>query len=222
MKKHISIYVETPFCSFRPFLSREYQETYSFPPPSTVYGMLLSLIGVDWNNKSKFQGVRMALALEKEPDRSRILRKFRRVVQYQTFGKDELADRRPDFQDVLVDLRLWVWIEDHEAENSLVGAITAALDTKMRRKIDRYGGLSLGESANLVNDISIRDPEGKGRYLVEDDTGALFLTTWVSHPREGSERALKKRFSITDVMDLRTPPPGDKSWILVAPEKASE
>ncbi|MEM9702748.1 MAG: CRISPR-associated protein Cas5, partial [Planctomycetota bacterium] len=85
--------VEVPFCSFRPDASREYQDTHPVPPPATVYGMLLSLVGVPRERKEDHRGVRLALALEGEPERARVFRKLRR-------GK-ELVDLRPDYQDLL-------------------------------------------------------------------------------------------------------------------------
>jgi CRISPR-associated protein Cas5t len=62
----LCLYVEVPFCAFRPHTSRDYQDTYPFPPPATVYGMLLSLVGVDWREKQQYAGVELVLALEGE------------------------------------------------------------------------------------------------------------------------------------------------------------
>ncbi len=41
----IALKVEVPIACFRQSRAREYIETYPVPPPSTVYGMLLSLLG---------------------------------------------------------------------------------------------------------------------------------------------------------------------------------
>ena len=49
----LCLFVDVPMSSFRPMWSREYQETYPAPPPSTIYGMLLSLIGVERKEKSE-------------------------------------------------------------------------------------------------------------------------------------------------------------------------
>ncbi len=51
-----SLFVDAPICSFRPNWSREYQDTYPIPPPSTLHGMLLSLVGVNWLDKARFAG----------------------------------------------------------------------------------------------------------------------------------------------------------------------
>ncbi|MBM4288588.1 MAG: type I-MYXAN CRISPR-associated protein Cas5/Cmx5/DevS, partial [Deltaproteobacteria bacterium] len=159
----LCLFVEVPVCAFRPHWSREYQDTYPFPPPSTVYGMLLSLAGVDWQQKGKYAGVHMALALEGEPKQSRVLRKFRRFSASKVV--DPFTFRRPDYQDLLLWLKLWVWIHDGEAQASLVEKVRISLTPAHRGEIQRYGGLSLGESSHLINDVSLREPDCEGRFL---------------------------------------------------------
>ena len=44
-----------PIVSFRPHLSRDYQDTYPVPPPATVFGMLLSLCGVTDEARSDYR-----------------------------------------------------------------------------------------------------------------------------------------------------------------------
>ena len=68
----ICFFVDVPICAFRPNWSREYQDTFPFPPPATVFGMLLSLAGVDWMEKSNYSGVKLAIALEGEPEKTNI------------------------------------------------------------------------------------------------------------------------------------------------------
>src|SRR5215203_6052852 len=101
MTDALCLQVEVPVCAFRPYASREYQDTYPVPTPASVYGMLLSLIGVQREDKGLHRGVDLALAVESVPERSKVFRKLRR-------GPD-LENTRPDYQDVLTDLRLWVW-----------------------------------------------------------------------------------------------------------------
>lgn len=40
----ISVRVQVPYASFRKSYARSFAESYPFPPPATVYGMLLSLV----------------------------------------------------------------------------------------------------------------------------------------------------------------------------------
>ena len=102
MADPIPIRVEVPVCAFRPYASREYQDTFPVPPPSSVYGMLLSLLGVPREHKDCHRGAEMAIAVELLPGKAKVFRKLRRG--------DDLEDTRPDYQDLLMDLTLWVWL----------------------------------------------------------------------------------------------------------------
>lgn len=210
----LSLSVEVPFCAFRPRWAREYQETYLLPPPATVFGMLLSLAGVDWHDKEKYCGVELAIAITHEPGKVRIFRKFRRVPQAKA-DADPLLERRPDYQDLLVDLRFWIWLRDGLATHSLVERISSALDPSRWQHLQRYGGLSLGESSHLVNDISLRKPEGKGRFLQRDPAGYYQLPIWVHHPRCGKGESCLGRFSLAPMAELPEEPENDQYWISI-------
>jgi CRISPR-associated protein Cas5t len=96
MADPLPIRVEVPVCAFRPYTSREYQDTFPMPTPATVYGMLLSVLGVSREPKDRHRGAEMALAVASLPGRAKVFRKLRR-------GSD-LEDTRPDYQDLLMDL----------------------------------------------------------------------------------------------------------------------
>lgn len=210
----IPLYVDVPMCSFRPRWAREYQETYPVPPPATVYGMLLALVGVDWDEKPRHAGTRLAIAIGKEPEQSRIFRKFRRVPQS---GKhDALVERRPDYQELLLWLKLWVWVDDGESEHPLTSEIEKALGPG-RSEIVRYGGLSLGESSHLVNEITIRKPKSDGRYLSPQTGGRLNLPVWVHHQRDGKGSSRLANFDLGETQALETPSPDSNLWIRVGP-----
>lgn len=170
----ITLYVEVPFCAFRPHASREYQDTYPVPPPSAVYGMLLSLVGVRREDKALHCGVEMALAVEEIPKQAKVFRKFRR-------GKT-LQDLRPDYQDLLLDLRLWIWLRQGQdtAPMTLPEKVAQALSSPIA--VTRFGGLSLGESSYLVDTASLKEPPGReGIFLQPDDQGFYSLPVWVDH-----------------------------------------
>jgi len=209
----VCLFVDVPVCAFRPRWARQYQETYALPPPATVFGMLLSLAGVDWPEKERYAGVELALALVSEPERCRIFRKFRRVVQYKE--EDPLTARRPDYQDLLLGLQFWLWLRDGQAPHSLTERVRAALTPERRPEISRYGGLSLGESSHLVNEVSLKPPEGEGRYLYCDPKGYYQLPVWVQHPRCGPGHSRLGRFSLSPQETLLEPPPGDPRWIVI-------
>lgn len=222
----LCLYVEVPICAFRPRWAREYQETYALPPPATVFGMLLSLAGVDWPDKEQYAGVELALALTREPDkldRCRIFRKFRRVPQYKK-DADPLTERRPDYQDLLFDLNFWIWLRDGRARRSLTSRVRAALTPQRRGEIQRYGALSLGESSHLVNVISLNmQPEGQGYFLKRDPAGYYQLPVWVQHPRCGHGQSRWGRFSLAPLASLEEPPEEDYRWIVIpGPQRGSE
>lgn len=178
--------VEVPVCAFRPYASREYQDTFPVPPPATVYGMLLSMVGepaspladvaARHKAKEKHRGIEMALAIRALPERrSRVFRKLRR-------GAD-LEDTRPDYQDLLIDLKLWVWLRRgaDPANPTLSERIPAALSDPAT--ISRCGGLSLGESSYLVDVISIDpSPPDQLHFLIPDENQGFYsLPVWVDH-----------------------------------------
>jgi CRISPR-associated protein Cas5t len=182
--------VEVPICAFRPYESREYQDTHPVPPPSAIYGMLLSLCGVPREKKDRHAGVALAAAVEGDPERSRVFRKLRR-------GKD-LENIRPDYQDLLVGVRLWIWMATAEdrAERSLPATVKIALSTP--EAIKRCGGLSLGESSYLVDSISEASPDDDAslRFIVPDPEGFYSLPVWIDHAANDRRR---DRFRIEEL-----------------------
>ena len=95
----LALQIEVPIACFRQSRAREYAQTYPAPPPSTVYGMLLSLVGE--MNRHKHCGVKIAIALVDKPQKSTVVRTFRR------FKKKDIHDpvnTRPDYQDLLTEV----------------------------------------------------------------------------------------------------------------------
>jgi CRISPR-associated protein Cas5t len=184
----LPIRVEVPVCAFRPYASREYQDTFPVPPPATVYGMLLSLLGVPREEKARHRGAEMALAVAGLPGRSKVFRKLRRG--------DELKDTRPDYQDLLMDLTLWLWLRPggDVADPPLSARVPAALADPAA--VARSGGLSLGESSYLVDVVRI-DPAPPDRliFLTPDDRGFYSLPVWVDHLVRANTVLLRFRLS---------------------------
>jgi len=176
----ISLYVSVPVACFRVPRAREYFETFPCPPPSTVYGMLLSMVGEI--NRRIHEGAEIAIALLSEPDYSIVLRTMWRVKKRQ-YGLGLEENRRPDFQELLTDVRLVVWVRKGEQERGdapLIERIKVALNQPAT--VVRFGGLSLGESTHLVDEVSLFNQQDRcGRLLVAEDGGDLSLPIWPDH-----------------------------------------
>lgn len=184
----LPIRVEVPVCAFRPYASREYQDTFPLPPPSSVYGMFLSLLGVPREEKGRHRGAEMAIAVDHLPGRSKVFRKLRRG--------SELSDTRPDYQNLLMDLTLWVWLRPGADQSTppLANRVLAAI--KPPYDVTRFGGLSLGESSYLV-DVLSSDPEPPDAlmFLLPDAQGFFSLPVWVDHADRSN--TIVKRFRVT-------------------------
>jgi CRISPR-associated protein Cas5t len=185
--------VEVPICAFRPYASREYQDSFPVPGPSSVYGMLLSLLGVRREDKACHRGAEMVLGLEELPKRSKVFRKLRRG--------DELSDLRPDYQDLLMELRLWVWVRlgADPGRPPLAERVGEAL--RHPETISRFGGLSLGESSYLVDAISLgKPPPEKLLFVMPDARGFYSLPVWVDHL--DSRQTILARFRVTEPLPV--------------------
>lgn len=181
----LGLYVTVPIACFRKGLAREYLETESLPPPSTCYGFLLSMVGeVD---RTRHDQVRVTAGLIGQPDRSVVLRTVWRVKS-KPLGSS--GNSRPDFQQLLSNVRLTIWFDsaaEDPMKESLEARVKNALSPEHRRATNRFGGLSLGESTHLVDEVSIIDPLNKRssdeqvRLFVLRDRGRYTLPVWVDH-----------------------------------------
>lgn len=184
----LGVYVSVPIACFRKGLAREYLETELLPPPATCYGFLLSLVGE--TDRRRHVGCRVTASRLTHPDISVVLRTVWRVKKM-PLGSP--GNTRPDYQQLLTDIRLVVWLDSREEKQE-----GAKLEARVKRAIedpgtiDRFGGLSLGESTHLVDEVSVFDeksPEGRLGSLERSrfDTflvhprGRLTLPVWVDH-----------------------------------------
>jgi CRISPR-associated protein Cas5t len=190
--------------------------------------MLLSLIGVEREKKERYADVKIAVALQDQPEVGRIFRKFRRVGQ--TKGQktkknpnpkpiDPLTERRPDYQELVLWLKFWLWVDDSEAKNSLTEELCKALDKERRKTISRHGALCLGESSHMVNEIKIAvgdvtPTENEGRFLVRDRTGFLTMSVWTDHKNDVPH---VETFTLLEPEPLPAHPLEKEKWITVSP-----
>jgi CRISPR-associated protein Cas5t len=193
--KQIGLKIEVPIACFRQSRAREYAETYPVPPPSTVYGMLLSMVGEE--NRYKHCGVKLAIALLSQPEKSTVLRTFRR------FKKKDIHDpsnARPDYQELLTNIQFFLWVDAgrDRATPTLPERVQKALENPAT--INRFGGLCLGESRDLVNSVTLlceQDKQQKLSWLIQDEDGLLTLPYWVDHV--GSQGTRWRRYGKPEI-----------------------
>ena len=181
----LGLYVSVPIACFRKGLAREYLETESLPPPSTCYGFLLSMVGE--TDRMRHERVRVTAGLIGQPDRSVILRTVWRVKS-KPLGSS--GNSRPDYQQLLANVRLVMWIDssdEGDMKESLESRLKTALSPSERGSIERFGGLSLGESTHLVDEVSLIERidvdanSDNVRLFVVRDRGRYTLPVWVDH-----------------------------------------
>lgn len=177
----VGLYASIPVACFRVPRAREYFETYPVPPPATVYGMLLSLVGE--TNRFIHEKSEIAIALISEPSYSTVLRTLWRVKN-KNEGLGAGGNRRPDYQELLTDVQLAVWIRkgvNELPEVSLAQRVFDAMNDPT--KVFRFGGLSLGESTHLVDEIKLLDNKRieSCQLLLNNPEGDLSLPVWADH-----------------------------------------
>jgi len=204
----ITLYVDVPFATFRQSHAREYGKTYPVPPPSTIYGMLLSLVGE--TNVYRHCGVKLAIAMLSKPKKSVVLRQLRR------FKVKDIHDARniiPQHQEILSDIKFMVWVasNDEQTEPTLSERIEQALT--LPSSINRFGCLYLGESNDLINVVKLVSHNylvEHRQWLIQDNKGKLTLPYWVDHVGSMGTRWL--RYTLIQISPQYPP---DLSWTII-------
>lgn len=189
-----TLYIDCPCTSFPRSFARDYKETYLYPPPSTIYGLLLSLVGE--SDITNHLGVKLAIGIiGTKPAISRIVRKQRS----HKFGKKHLGTypssqySKPNFQELLTDIKIVIKLDSSNESGIIKLEDRVAIALTSPEKITRFGGLSLGESWALINGIrTYRETDGNINWLVKDCRGLISLPVWIN--RQNS-RGTFQRFS---------------------------
>lgn len=177
----IGVRLTVPIACWRVGSAREYLETHELPPPATCYGALLSLVGEE--ERERHRGCRVTAGLLRpEPGTAVVLRTLWRVKDLKTPpGNKENA--RPDYQQLRIQSDVVVWLDSagERGEPTLEQRVRAAF--RNPEGVERFGGLSLGESTHLINDAWLIDPRPPGpcNAFLLDPAGTLTLPTWVDH-----------------------------------------
>lgn len=176
----LGVYVTVPVACFRKGLAREYLETEPLPPPATCYGFLLSLVGE--TDRRRHVGCRVAPVLLNKPPTSVVLRTVWRVKKT-PLGSP--GNTRPDYQQLLTGIELLIWLDSADDPGGLENRVREALVTPA--KIARFGGLSLGESTHLVDEVRLIENldsairKRPGQAFLVAARGRLTLPVWVDH-----------------------------------------
>src|SRR5262245_3129306 len=156
----LGVYVSVPIACFCKSLAREYLETEPIPPPATCYGFLLSLVGE--TQRSRHIGCRVSPGLLGMPAQSVVLRTVWRVKKMLAGSP---GNTRPDYQQLLTGIEAVIWLDSSgevAAGPRLEERVRQALGTPAA--VRRFGGLSLGESTHLVNEVSLIDAKLQERH----------------------------------------------------------
>jgi CRISPR-associated protein Cas5t len=174
-------YLDCPCTSFPRSFARDYKETYLYPPPSTLYGFLLSLVGEE-DLTAHFQSKIAIGLIGGLPTLSRIVRKQRHHKFSKTHAGTYPSSQfsKPNHQELLLDLRVALRLDSSEEKATLTLADRVAIALNTPEQITRFGGLCLGESWAMVNGIRhYCDTDGEIRWLVSDNRGLIGLPIWI-------------------------------------------
>jgi CRISPR-associated protein Cas5t len=222
----ITLHVEVPYASFRKSFARSFAETYPLPPPATVYGMLLSLVGEHF--RQRHEGVLLAFAYKRMPRIATTLRKLSRF-KYGVPSKQSALGNAPDLIETVCGIEFLCWVDSAQEKpnddgssnrNSLEERLLGAL--RAPQGVERRGVLCLGLSDDAVNDVSLRERiEGEWHRLIPNDTGSLELPIWVDHVGAANTRWRRYEFE-AEASPLDSPPDGERwQWTqIVAPRTA--
>jgi CRISPR-associated protein Cas5t len=210
----LGIYVTVPVSCFRKGLAREYLETEPLPPPATCYGFLLSLVGEP--DRRRHVGVRVTPVLLGKPPTSVVLRTVWRVKKTPLGSR---GNTRPDYQQLLTGVELVMWLDSTEERAeapTLEDRVCVTLDHP--RQINRFGGLSLGESTHLVDEVRRVRPTDVGptRAFLLAERGRLSLPVWVDHVGSGGTRFVTGDLSERECLE----PPTLAQMPLIEPPRA--
>jgi CRISPR-associated protein Cas5t len=211
----LGVRVTVPVACFRKGLAREYLETEPIPPPATCYGFLLSLVGE--TSRRRHLWSRVAPALLQRTEQSVVLRTVWRVKKT-PLGSP--GNTRPDYQQLLTGatrespfIELLVWLDSGDEAGPaprLEERVRVALDPARRGQVARFGGLSLGESAHLVDEVNVFEAKVAQKYrgrggviFVTAERGRLTLPVWVDHVGSAGTRYATGDLEETDL----NPPP---------------
>ncbi len=201
--------VSVPIAGFRLPWALDFWETYPVPPPSTAYGFLLSLVGEP--DRQRHAGTEVAIGLLQEGAISTVLRTAWRTKDGKA-GPGVGNNRTPVLREVLTGLAVAIGVRTgtDPGHPALVERVQAVMNGAWP---DRFGGLSLGESTFLVNDVSLlREP---ARWLAGTTQATITMPIWAD--QAGFTTTRWGQFEILTQAEERPP---SSAWVRVEPGPA--
>lgn len=245
----IILHVETPYASFRKSFARSFAESYGLPPPSTVYGMLLSLVGEHF--RKRHEGVRLAFAYKQMPRIATTIRKLSRY-KYGIPSKQSSLGNAPDFIETLCNIEFLCWVDSAQEKPDENGE-TKGVNLEQRlltalhnpQDITRRGVVCLGLSDDAVNEVSLCErvgekwhrllPNGniglpfmdeisnapiKWHRLLPNDKGSLELPVWADHVKGFNTRWQRYDLEKESAEAILPPDSGEWRWTeIIDPRK---
>jgi CRISPR-associated protein Cas5t len=206
----LGIRVTVPIACFRKGLAREFLETEPLPPPSTCYGFLLSLVGE--SKRDRHISSRVAPVLVDTPQQSVVLRTVWRVKKT-PLGSP--GNTRPDYQQLLSHVELLIWLDSTEELEQPTLEIRVRQALEKPASVNRFGGLSLGESTHLADEVSLFPgrfsdafQNRPGQAFLRHEKGRLTLPVWVDHVGSAGTRYVTG--NLESVPSLRRAPPRER------------
>ena len=203
----LGLLVTVPIACFRKGLAREYLETELLPPPSTCYGFLLSLVGE--TDRQRHVGCQVCPVMVNEPEQSVVLRTIWRV---KSTPLGSSGNTRPDYQQLLTNVKLVIWLDstkERTDETPLESRVQKVMTQP--KQSSRFGGLCLGESTHLVDEVDListttfdRKPNQPARAFLRRERGRFTLPVWVDHVGSAGTRYVTG--DLVEIPSLTDPP----------------
>lgn len=201
--------VTVPIAGFRLPWALDFWETYPAPPPSTAYGFLLSLVGE--TDRSRHIGAELAVGILQEGALSTVLRTAWRTKDAKA-GPGVGNNRTPVLREVLTGLAVAIGVRTGADQNqpALASRVQGILDGAWP---DRFGGLSLGESTFLVDEVSpLRQ---HAQWLAVTGRGTMTMPVWADQAGFTTTR-----WGQFEVLPERSAAPPAGAWVRIEPGTA--
>lgn len=219
------LHIKAPFAAFRSFQSGSFRSTTPIPSPSTVYGLLLNLAGIEQRTAidepitlikkaEELPKIEIAIASVKSSETAVLSQQLHsypvgdsgKELAKKTFGAKYWIS--PVRREVLIDLELIIGIK---SENDFCNRVKQGLNGELEEP--RYGLPFAGDNNFLFEDIQILTIPPMARWYspIKDDSppsrGKCRLTTWID--RADNTQTKTDIFAPTDF--VLEPP--ESAWI---------